>query len=212
MNAAGATTDTNAPFDWRGVGLSAILALPTAVVMTAAAGLVVALAAFPVALAQTHDRYLALLAVSYGPFAAATVLQGCLGACLAWALLRQVGTLLPRGVPRFVASVMGGLAVAELGLLFAKISLLGFFAVPWRNGPALPLTGANFGIAALAGSVAGVAAWWHAQRIDRATTLASQRSGHEQMRQAIGVSAWFALPLALVLVSWAAVLAAMGQI
>ena len=194
---------------WPALALNALLALPTATVIAAVAGLVVAIAAFPVALSQTHDLYLALLALSYGPFAAAMTLQSVIVATMLWALLHPIRRMAASAAALTTTFVLGGGMVAGLGMLGGTVPVLGVVSTPWRYGPALALTLQNISVAAFAGMLAGGVALLHASRATR--PVASPSMWWANVWPRTRELAWFTLPLALVLEAWAAILAAQGR-
>ncbi len=194
----------------RRIGLAALLAVPLALASSAAAGLIVAVVAVPVALLATRDAYLALLSLSYGPYAAAVTLQAVLAATLAWSIIEPLmGAKTSAKTPRAFPLMLGALAGA-VGLAVGALPLFAAFAVPWRYGPALPFSGASAPFAALLGVLAAGA---HVFILNRrplpATHLMGWRAGTQQ-------TAWriltFAVPLAVLFATWAALLAALGQI
>lgn len=211
MHEQPATTPLPVRVVWRGLALNALLAIPTAIVISAVAGLVVAVAALPVALLQTHDLYLAILSASYGPFAAAMTLQSVIGATVLWALLHPLRQRAPSSASHIAISVLSGAGVACLGMMGATIPVLGIVAAPWRYGPALAITAPDMSVAFFAGALAGGVALWRTQRSMHTSTPSPTSSWWAYLWQHISELAWFAFPLALVLEAWAALLAAQGH-
>jgi hypothetical protein len=191
----------------RRVGVAALLAVPLALLASAAAGIIVAVLALPIALLVTHDGYLALLALSYGPFAAALTLQAVLAATLVWSIINALREPQPH---YHLASLLMGAIAGGVGLFGGALPLFAALDVPWRYGPALPFAGVPALIAAALGmAAAGLHAAIAARRPISAAKLTGWRNDMQQMAWQI---LWFAMPLALLFTGWAALLAALGRI
>jgi hypothetical protein len=174
-----------------------LVAVPVALAASGGTALVVGVVAMPVALLLTHDGYLALLSISYGPFAAAETLLALIFAALAWA-----GTVLVTPLPLPIRALAGGTLAGALGLLLGAVPYLAVLPVPWRYGPALPITPLNLLVSALLGLAAGGIALVASARL-RAPPAIS-------WRYALWQSAWFIGPLALLMAGWATILSALG--
>lgn len=126
---------------WRQIagdtGWTMLLAVPLALGTVAAASIVIAVVAVPVTLLQTHDRYVASLALSYGPYAAATALQIVAGATLIWGIAHSLVTgLAPeRRALRLLLSAMAGGLAATLALWLAQSPLPVGAVALWSYGP-----------------------------------------------------------------------------
>ncbi len=180
-----------APPAWGGLVLAPFVALG----MTAVASCAIAILAVPFALLTTHDGYVAALAVSYGPYAAAQVLVSVAVATTLWGIVWFVA----RGRPQATATAIGGGAAGGLiGLWCAPLPLLGFLAAPWRYGPALPLTLLLVAFAALAGGLAGTA------------VALRPRPPVATLGRVTSEIAIFALVLALLLTGYAALASLLG--
>jgi hypothetical protein len=199
MAAATSTPRASVPWSWGAVVLAPLIALG----MTAVASIAIALLAIPVAYGITHDGYVALLAVSYGPYAAALVVMSVAIAATAWGVLQRVTH--GRVVPAWGA-IGGGALAGALGLGLAPLPVLRLLPVPWQYGPALPLTVPHLGIAALAGGMAGIAP------LLRAISPAKHGApnGRAALWHAATEVALFAFVLALVLGAWGALASLLG--
>lgn len=185
-----------------------VLAVPLALLAAAAASLVLALVALPVALLVTRDGYVALLALSYGPFAASVALQAIIGATLAWAIARPtLGE--PRGRVGQALTAGTGMVAGVVGLVAGSVPLFTALPVPWRYGPALPVTLVSALVAALLGLVAGGIAHAGTARVSAAPLDAGWRG---DLRRATWHLVGFALPLSLLFEGWVALLSALGRI
>jgi len=191
----------------RRVGFAALLAVPLALLASAAAGIIIAVLALPIALLVTHDGYLALLSLSYGPFAAALTLQAVLAGTFIWGM---VGALLKPETHQRIVSLLIGAAASGVGLFGGALPLFAALDVPWRYGPALPFAG----VPALIAAVLGVgAAALHTIITARSTVPVAKIAGwRNELQQMAWQILWFAVPLALLFTGWAALLAALGRI
>lgn len=185
-----------------------VLAVPLALLATAAASMVLALLALPVALLVTRDGYLALLALSYGPFAASVVLQAVGGATLAWAIALPV-LAKARGRGGLALTAGAGALAGILGFLAGAFTLFAALPVPWRYGPTLPFALVPALVAALLGLVAGGIA---AGSTPRGRVPALPTGWRDDLRRAAWHLLGFAFPLALLFEGWAALLSALGRI
>ena len=185
----------------RGLALS----VPVALVMTAAAALVVEVVAIPLAWLATRDVYVALLAPSFGLYAAGLVLLWVVAATLIWSLLHPafVGQtpariLLGAGVTSGLAALIGWLL-----LMFWAPDTTTLFR--WHYGPLPRATLTNSALIALSGVLAGLVSAWRS-RVRAKRDCASTGA----WRQALRDGAWFAFVLALSLECWVALVAAFG--
>jgi len=92
--------------------LSLILAIPIAILAGAAAEVIVAVGAVITASIVTRDIYVVVTAPSYGPYAAATILQNLLVATSIWAIGWSIATVASQsqGIVRgWIAAIIGGI-------------------------------------------------------------------------------------------------------
>jgi MFS family permease len=195
--------------DLRRWGFAVLLAVPVALLAAAAASVVIALLALPVALLLTRDGYLALLAISYGPFAASVALQAIAGAVLAWSIALP---LLAWGRERAVVAPAAGAGAGVLGLLAGALSLFGALSVPWRYGPTLPIAPVPALIAAALGLAAGALFLEGGKRASARPPAMPPAGWRDDLRHAVWHLVWFAFPLALLFEGWVALLSVLGRI
>lgn len=172
------------------------MAVPVALTASGGAGLAVGALALPVALLLTRDAYLALLSLSYGPFAAAETLLALLFAALAWAVVSLIS------LPPLSRALAGGTLASICGLLLGAVPYCALLPVPWRYGPALPITLLNLLVSALLGLASG--------GIFVLATRRLRPPPGTGWRCAIWQSAWFVGPLGLLMAGWATLLSALG--
>jgi hypothetical protein len=161
--------------------------------MAAVASVIIAVLSVPVTLLLTRDLYVALLAVSYGPYAAAQSLVTVVIATTIFAFAWVAS--LPPHRPRLKV-FFSGAGGAILGVAAASLPLVGM--LPY--GPSFALTPLNAVIAALAGAAAGGSALrrW------------PQGNAIRGVRALVAPIAAFALLLALLLEVWAAATSLVG--
>ena len=188
---------TGASWPWSAVGLAPFVA----VCMTAVASCAIALLAIPITFITTHDGYVALLAVSYGPYAAAQVLTSVGLAATLWSL---VGIFGRGGTWRAVTTIGGGALAGVLGLWLAPLPFLRPLAAPWQYGPALPFSPGYIIAAAIAGGLAGMLPMVRLRPTEGTLTKRTVL-----WRACVDVAS-FALILALLLEMWVAVIAIFG--
>lgn len=181
-----------APWAWLGVVAAPFIAVG----MSALASIPIAILAVPVAYILTHDGYVALLSVSYGPFVAAQVMVDIALAAALWSIATLVGDA--RAWHRGWIAASGALAGA-LGLWLAPVAQLGALDPAWRYGPTLPITPANVLAVVLAGGLAGVI------RLRHQTAPAGAATWRTAFNRVAADVALFALVMALLLEGWAAI-------